>query len=182
MNIIALHAAAQTPPPEWQWDWSVAPSAAVMSGVAALVLAGIFDFFGIGPDNWCDRIAAVLVMTGLSQLLVFGPGKTNVILLQQMHMHAVWAALLTDLIGLVALTLLVGSLLPRKASAKVGRLARFELKRKKANAKFNPKVWVLPGFVGAFPVTSGLIGAVTYPVLSTLCNAGSYATYMITGY
>jgi hypothetical protein len=174
--------AAPAPEPSWQWDWTVPPSAAVMSGCAALALAAVFDFFGVGPDHWCDRIAAILVMTGLSQLLVFGPGRTNVLLLQQLHMHAVWAALVTDLIGLIALAFLAGALIPKKWKAKAGRIARFELKRKNQNARFNPKVWVLPGFVGAFPMTSGFIGAVTYPVLALLCNAGSAVTHFMVGY
>jgi len=168
--------------PEWEWDWTVPPSAAVMSGCAALALATVFDYFGIGPDHWCDRIAAILVMTGLSQLLVFSPGQTNIILLQQLHMHALWAALVTDLIGLIALAFLAGSLLPKKWKNKAGRLTRFELKRKTANARWNPKVWILPAFVGAFPMTSGLVGAVTYPVIALLCNAGSAATYFLVGY
>jgi hypothetical protein len=153
-----------------------------MSGCAALALATVFDYFGIGPDHWCDRIAAILVMTGLSQLLVFSPGQTNIILLQQLHMHALWAALVTDLIGLIALAFLAGSLLPKKWKNKAGRLTRFELKRKTANARWNPKVWILPAFVGAFPMTSGLVGAVTYPVIALLCNAGSAATYFLVGY
>jgi hypothetical protein len=174
--------AAPAPEPSWQWDWSVPPSAAVMSGCACLALAAVFDYFGIGPDHWCDRIAAVLVMSGLSQLLVFGPGRTNILLLQQLHLHTVWAALVTDLIGLIALALLFGSLMPKKLKPKIGRITRFDLKRKTANARFNPKVWVLPGFVGAFPMTSGVIGAVTYPVIALLCNAGSAATFFLVGY
>lgn len=183
--IAALTAATPTPAasaPEWAWDWTVPPSAAVISGIAALALAGVFDYFGVGPDAWCDRIAAVLVMTGLSQLLVLGPGKTNIILLQHLHMHLVWAALITDLVGLIALAFLAGSLLPQKWGKKAGRITRFKLDRKKKDARFNPRVWVLPGFVGAFPMTSGLIGLVTYPVLAALCNAGSYATYFLVGY
>jgi hypothetical protein len=183
--IAALTAATPTPTasaPEWAWDWTVAPTAAVMSGIAAITAAGILDFFGIGPDHWCDRAAAVLVMTGTAHLMIFGPGQTNIVLLQWLHMHALWAAFVTDMIGVVALLMLIGAILPDKLKPKAGRICRFKFARKKKDARFNPKVWFIPGLVGAFPFTSGLIGLVTYPILAGFQNAGSYGVYFFLGY
>jgi len=180
--MLTIHTVFTATQSTWHWDWTVPPDAITANAVMSLVLAGILDYFGIGPDAWCDRIATIFVLTGISGLMTTGNPHVNTIFLRWLHMHAQWAYLCTEAVGIAALAMLYGCLAPPKAAGRLGRAARFELRRKKSGARFNPRVWILPGVVAAFPVSSGLIGMATYPIVMVMINVGQAVTGWLTGW
>jgi hypothetical protein len=164
---------------------SLAHTQSNVLGISCLVLGVAFDWLGIGKDAIADRFAAALIWTGVAKLAHGSDFDHNVTLLASaLSMSEPWAVTVSNLIGICAMVVAIGSFLPESASrGAVGRLAKrsWSAKKRVFKGRINPVVYILPGLLGLFPVTGGFLGVVFGILMGAVTGITSAAVMFLSG-
>lgn len=153
-------------------------------GVTCLTLGVAFDWLGIGRDAWADRCAAAFVLVGVQKLTHGGQFMDSLRLLETMFgVNASWAVTISNLIGVLMVTIAVGCFLPESSSSTwAGRIARRTWTGKRViRGRINPRVYVIPACIGAFPATGGFIGVVLGIIIGIATAVCTAVAMFLTG-
>jgi len=154
---------------------NVAPTAApalsfnigdTAGATACLVMAGIFDYLGVGKASVKDRICAGFVFAGVSNMAWSTYVHDMVAnMVSGLHTFAAPDVILNG-IGLVTLLMNIGAICPKGRPAWLGRVTNLTYSDPNTATRMNPRVWVLPAAAAAFPVGAG-IGHPLYEALAS---------------